>query len=103
MTMEVEWTLCASTERFPDRAQTEADQHDRHDELERDGQPSRHFDAEQHQGETGSNQCECVAQSPPGAEERSAIGIPLTVEKCGNRGDVIRFEGVTQADERTDP
>ena len=86
-----------------DGAPSEADEHERHAELERVRDARRHLRAQEDEHGADHEQRQRVAEPPARAEERRLVAAALARDERGDRGEVIRLERVAHAEQRSEP
>ena len=85
-----------------DRADAEADQHQRHAEFEAVGRAHRHLGAQDHQHRADDEQCGRVAEAPADAEERRLVAVAFAGDERRHRGEMIRFERMAHPEQRAE-
>src|SRR3990167_9000351 len=89
--------------RLADGARTKADEHQRHAELERVRDASRHFRAQHEEHGADGQQRQRMTESPARADERPLVAVTLARQQRRNGGEMIWFERVAHAEERAEP
>ena len=85
-----------------DRAHAQADQHQRHAELEHIGDRRRHLRAKHDEGGADNNEGSGVADAPAETQPRGAEPILLPAHHRRHGGQMIGLEGVAHAEQRSE-
>ena len=86
--------------RAENRAQSESDQHQRHEELEQIRDARRHLGAEQDQRDADDDERQRVADAPAQSEKRPAQRAALVTHQRRHGREMIGFERVAHAEQR---
>ena len=97
--MDVRGAGGALAGRLPDGTPTEADEHQRHAQLERVRDACRHLGAQDEEHGADGKERQRVTESPARADERRLIAIALARHHRRDGGEMNRFERVAHAEE----
>ena len=100
--MQMHGAVSALPRRVVDRTQAEADQHQRHRELEPVGCRRRQLGAQDDEHDAGRDQRQRVSEPPAGAHPGRLDAAALPGDERRDRGEMIRLEGVAHPEQRSE-